>query len=156
MIRRVLPLLLVLATAGAAHGQRTGDRDRISSEEVRSSTATDAYQLVQSLRSIWFTRHEDRLRVAAQPVVKRDAEGLIDEVTAHPVQESSHEEVEGPEGIIVLLDNALLGGRESLREIPVNRIESVEFLSPEKARMRYDRRARDGAIVVHTLDAGHH
>jgi hypothetical protein len=161
MPQRLLPLvvMLLVALAGPLHAQRatpaaTPARDEISQGEVRRSTATDAFQLVQSLRSIWLTRREARLSTPAGPTIRRDAEGLIDEVTAVGPQAAPSEEVEGPTGLIVLLDRALLGGRETLREIPINRIESVEFLSPEQARLRYSRRARDGAIVVHTLGAG--
>jgi len=154
MIRRVLPFVLLAALAGPLHAQRTPaarhERDRISPEEVRGSTATDAYQLVQSLRSIWLMRHEGRLATRFAPTPKRDAEGLVDEVSAHTPQAGSPEEAEGPDGLIVLLDRALLGGPESLREIPINRVQSVEFLSPEQARARYGRRTRDGAVVVHT------
>jgi hypothetical protein len=75
-------------------------------------------------------------------------------MTPGAVQAATPEPEEGASGVIVLLDGALLGGRESLREIPLNRVNSVEFLTPEQARMRYDRRTRDGAIVVHTLGAG--
>jgi len=159
MQRLTLPLLLLAALAGPAHAQgapaaAAHARDRISLEEVRRSTATDAFQLVQSLRSIWLARREARLATPPGPPARRDVEGLIDGVKASEPQGVSAEEAEGPTGLIVLLDTALLGGRESLREIPINQIESVEFLSPEQARRRYNRRARDGAIVVHTLGAG--
>ena len=162
MLRRTLPLLLLflVALAGPAHAQGAAPRaaaharDRISPEEVRGSTATDAFQLVQSLRSIWLARREARLKTPAAPRARRDVEGLIDGVHAGAPEGPSSGEAEEPTGLIVLLNTALLGGRESLREIPINQIESVEFLSPEQARRRYNRRARDGAIVVHTLGAG--
>ena len=162
MLRRTLPLLLLflVARAGPAHAQGAAPRaaaharDRISPEEVRGSTATDAFQLVQSLRSIWLARREARLKTPAAPPARRDVEGLIDGVHAGAPEGPSSGEAEEPTGLIVLLDTALLGGRESLREIPINQIESVEFLSPEQARRRYNRPTRDGAIVVHTLGAG--
>lgn len=159
MIRCLLPLLLVAALASPAHAQHAApaprqERNRISAEEVRRSTATDAYQLVQSLRSIWLARHEARLRTPPGPPVRRDPEGPIAQPTSPAVQAAQADEPEEADGLIVLLDAALLGGRESLREIPIDRIDFVEFLTPEQARMRYDRRARDGAIVVHTLGTG--
>ncbi|MFL5385607.1 MAG: hypothetical protein ACJ8GN_24065 [Longimicrobiaceae bacterium] len=159
MIRRLPPLLLLAALAAPAHAQRVTavprqERNRISAEEVQRSTATDAYQLVQSLRSVWLSRREARLRTTPGPPVRRDPEGPIAQATSPAVQAAQANEAEGADGLIVLLDAALLGGPESLREIPVNRIAFVEFLTPEQARLRYDRRARDGAIVVHTLGAG--
>lgn len=157
MIRRLLPLVLLLAIPAPAHAQRASaaprhERNRISAEEVRGSTATDAYQLVQSLRSMWFTRREARLSTKFRPSPRRDPEGVLPQADQSPAQNTPTDE--GRDGLIVLLDVALLGGRESLREIPVNRIASVEFLTPEQAQLRYDRRTRDGAIVVHTLGVG--
>lgn len=158
MIRRLLPLvLLLLAIATPTYAQRASsaprhERNRISAEEVRGSTVTDAYQLVQSLRSVWFTRREARLSTRMRPSPRRDPEGVLPQADQSPAQNAPTDE--DRDGLIVLLDVELLGGRESLREIPVNRIASVEFLTPEQAQLRYDRRARDGAIVVHTLGAG--
>jgi len=158
MPRRVLPLVLLAALAGPLHAQRAQapayERDRISREEVRGSTATDAYQLVQSLRSFWFTRREARLATRLPATPKRDVEGLVDGMNAHTPQADPPEEAEGPDGLIVFLDRTLLGGPESLREIPLNRVLSVEFLSSAQAGARYGRRSRDGAIVVHTLGTG--
>lgn len=159
MIRRLLPFVLLLAIAAPAHAQRATsaprpERNRISAEEVRASTATDAYQLVQSLRSMWFTRREARLATRLGPAPRRDPEGMIAESGPQGAESTPNDVPGANDGLIVLLDVALLGGRESLREIPINRIASVEFLTPEQARLRYDRRARDGAIVVHTLGAG--
>jgi hypothetical protein len=155
MIRRVLPLVLLLVLAGPLHAQRAAapahDRDRISPEEVQRSTATDAYQLVQSLRSFWFTRREARLATRLPATPKRDAEGLVDGMNSHTPEAGTPEEAEGPDGLIVILDRTLLGGPEALREIPINRVLSVEFLSSAQASSRYGRRSRDGAIVVHTL-----
>jgi hypothetical protein len=111
-------------TTRAEHGAHR-NRDRIDHEEVVRSTATDAYQLVQSLRGMWFNRHEARLNTEAT---------------------SS----EGNEGLVVLLDNALLGGKDALHEIPMVQIYSVEFLTASQLHQRYDRNARDGGIVVHT------
>ena len=158
MIRRLLPLvLLLLAITTPMHAQRVSaaprhERNRISAEEVRGSTATDAYQLVQSLRSMWLSRREARLSTRPRPAPRRDPEGVLPQADQSPAQNTPTDE--DRDGLIVLLDVELLGGRESLREIPVNRIASVEFLTPEQAQLRYDRRARDGAIVVHTLGVG--
>jgi hypothetical protein len=157
MIRRLLPLVLLLAIATPTYAQRATsaprhERNRISADEVRGSTATDAYQLVQSLRSMWFTRREARLSVRPGPAARRDPEGPLPQPTQSAAQSAPTDE--DRDGLIVLLDVELLGGRESLREIPINRIASVEFLTPEQAQLRYDRRARDGAIVVHTVGAG--
>lgn len=158
MIRRMLPLALLLALAGPAHAQRVTaaghDRNRISPEEVRASTATDAYQLVQSLRSMWLSRREARLSTPFAAPPRRDPEGPIAQEAPSAVQASSSQDTGEASGLIVILDQALLGGRDALHEIPLNRVQSVEFLTPEQARMRYNRRARDGAIVVHTLGEG--
>ena len=160
MIRRLLPFGLILAAIAApAHAQHAAsaprqDRNRISAEEVQRSTATDAYQLVQSLRSIWLARREARMSTQSGPAPRRDVEGLNDNVGSRAVQTLPTDEPEGAGGLIVLLDSELLGGRDSLREIPINRIAFVEFLTPQQAQLRYDRRTRDGAIVVHTLGAG--
>src|SRR5215213_7903328 len=154
MTRHLLPLLLLAALAGPLHAQRppaaAHERDRISPEEVRGSTAADAFQLVQSLRSFWFARREGRLATRLAPSPRRDPEGPLAQESSPAVQNAPRDEGEGADGLIVLLDGTLLGGRESLREIPIDRVLSVDFLSPEQARTRLGRRARDGAIVVHT------
>jgi hypothetical protein len=155
MTRSLVALSALLVFAAPARAQQPAPaRDRISAEELRGSTATDAYQLVVSLRSMWLTRHEDRLRAPSRPPVHRDAEGYIESVREPHPQASHPDDVESADGLIVVMDGTLLGGRDALREIPIDRIGSVEYLSPEQARLRLSRRARDGAIVVHTLAAG--
>lgn len=139
------------------HAQRASatprhERNRISAEEVRGSTATDAYQLVQSLRSAWFMRREARLSTKFRPSPRRDPEGVLPQVDRSPVQNALTDQ--DRDGLIVLLDVELLGGRESLREIPIDRIASVEFLTPEQAQLRYDRRARRGDRRAHTRGGG--
>jgi hypothetical protein len=91
MIQRLLPIALLVVLAGRASAQRVSstapERDRISQDEVRRSTDTDAYPLVPSLRSIWCTRREARLAAPFAPP-RRDAEGLIDGC-AHPALPSA-------------------------------------------------------------------
>src|SRR4051794_26330346 len=121
MARRLLPLVLLAALAGPAHAQRATSppRNRISAEEVRRSTATDAYQLVQSLRSMWLARREARLGTRLGPAPRRDPEGPIAQESSPAVQAAPRDEGEGADGLVVLLDAEFLGGRDSPREIPV-------------------------------------
>jgi hypothetical protein len=50
---------------------------------------------------------------------------------------------------MVIVDGARLGGPDVLREIRVEQIESLEFVSSEQARLRFGRTAPAGAIVIH-------
>jgi hypothetical protein len=154
-ITRALVLTLLALAASRADAQRTHSaasrRDRISPEEVQRSTATDAFQLVQSLRPQWLSQNEVRLATAPVPPPRQDPEGPIAEASSRAVQAQAPQAEAGDFGVIIVLDNALLGGREELRGISLNRVRSLEFLPPARASLRFGRRARDGAIVVHTL-----
>jgi hypothetical protein len=106
-------------------------RDRISHDEVAGSQALTAFDLVQSLRPMWFNRTR---------------QGMTAGSTGTPMDERS-------EPLIVIMGTAVLGGKEALRDVPIGQVYSLEFLSPSQAHMRYDRMPRDGAIVIHQTAA---
>jgi hypothetical protein len=122
----VVPAQLQAQTTPAATARPRRQRDRISHDEVVQSSATTAYDLVQGLRPMWFNRSQGRLTNAP----------------SSPGDEAS-------QGLIIILDTSVLGGKESLREVAIGQVYSVEFLTPAQAHMRYDRNSRDGAIVIH-------
>jgi hypothetical protein len=154
MNHRLLLLPCLLALAAPLHAQRPAarPRDRISPAEVRASAATDGLQLVRSLRPGWLTRRDARLGTVSAAGPRRDPEGPIAEAEPRATQTPARPEEESA-GVLVIVDGALLGGPDALRDIRVDQIESLEFATPEQARLRYARTTRAGAIVVHRRGA---
>jgi hypothetical protein len=160
MLARLLSAAALLVLAAPLQAQQSApgragvsERNLISPAEVRASTASDAYQLVRSLRSFWLSRREARLATTPSPPPRNDPEGPVAESEPRATQ-PVRVEADPMGGLVVILDTALLGGVEALREIPLNTVEAVEFLSPEQARLRHGRQVRDGAIVVRTRTSG--
>ena len=107
------------ASGGAAAGTRSHDRNRISGDELRGTTATNLYDAIHSLRPQW--------------LVKRGARSLTP----------------GMEGdIVVYQEVTRLGGPDILRSIAVGDVQEAQFLSPSEATMRYGTGHPHGAIVV--------
>ena len=111
------------------------NRDRIEHEEVAASRAVNAYDLVQGSRSNWLSRH----RLGFGSAAGSTSESL-----------PSVDGANSGGDLIVLMDGALLGSIDALKQISLNQVWSVEFLSPSATRQRFDRATRDGAIVVYS------
>jgi hypothetical protein len=115
----------------------------IVSEEVRASIETNAYDLVQALRPQWLREnHKETIRtkkVERPSGYRGDIE--IATVSDEPV-------------FVVFLDISKLGTLESLRDISVAGIGSLEFVSPAKATLRWGGGHTKGVIVVHSTAGG--
>lgn len=114
-------------TQGAATSQRPArhNRNRIEQDEIAASHASNAYELVQSLRSSWLNRHRPTLTTVG-------GNGMLPD-------------------LIVIMDGSEIGTNgDALRQVNVTGVFSVEYLTPAELYSRYDRNARDGAVVVHT------
>ena len=93
----------------------------ISQEEIVSSTATTAYEVVRQLRSHWFqARGPDLITVG------------------------------GRRGARVAVDNAMRGGHDELTGIDVNNVWEIHFISASDATTRWGVGVSGGIIEVIT------
>lgn len=99
------------------------DRNKISTEEIRASSASNAYDLVRTLRPAW-------LRT-------RGYSSLVEMST-------------GPE-IKVYVEGVRQGNQEALRNISLHDVASLEFLDSNSATQRYGRDNTHGAIVIERI-----
>lgn len=95
----------------------------ITEQEVRASTATSVYELLQALRPQW-------LRVRG---------------------DNAHADVNvETTGIRVYVERGFVGGVDALRQIPTAEVTTVEFMDAGTATYRLGQGNPLGAIVVHT------
>jgi len=117
--------LMVLSScaSGGSRGTPLSDPDIIDRDEIAESrSASNAYSLIQSIRPLWFqTRGLTNLRQAA-----------------------------GEEDIVVYMDNARLGDRETLRRVTLGSIEYMQFFTAREATQRWGGGHLHGAILVST------
>lgn len=111
------------ATTTSSRNHLRGARDVITAAEIVASHVTDVYQAVAHLRPEFLRRRSSR------PVT--------------PAAPSS--------GIAIYLDDLPVGGEESLRFIPLERVRLIQLLSPADADLRFGRSHPAGAILVTTL-----
>ncbi|HEX7050209.1 MAG TPA: hypothetical protein VF188_08420 [Longimicrobiales bacterium] len=101
--------------------------DLITLDEIRTSGAGTAYQLVKALRPEWLQA--------------RGAQSLL-EIGSGARQ-----------AIAVYLDGTYLGGLDALREISAADLVSAQFVDARTATMRWGARNSHGAIVLRTRPA---
>ena len=132
-------------TQGTAQRAARRSRDRIEHDEITNSRADNAYDLIQGTRSIWLNRHRPSIGGGGTTGTAVNDEG-------------GRNQAEGnKDDLIVMVDGNLYGDRESLKQISIAQVWSVEFVSPAQARLKFNRQTRDGAIVIYTSadnDAG--
>jgi hypothetical protein len=136
----------LVAPAARGHAQTTPsagqvvrashhDHNRIGPDEIEQSHATTVWDLVQSLRPTWLNRHNVKIRGA----------------TANVGMGGGPESSEGlKRDMIVLVDGQEYGDMQTLRQLPVQSIYSIEFLASAQLFQRYGRNSYDGAVVIHT------
>lgn len=133
----VLPLLgLALAAAGAplaAQSSTKKDRHFIAEEEVRASTAQNAYDLVRNLRPQWLRTRGDRTIRASR--------------SSSPVQGEDMVQLQAPE-IIVYMDGIRFGKDGDLRGISTGDIGTLRFLDATSATQRFGTGHPHGAILL--------
>jgi len=94
--------------------------DKITREEIERGHWASAYDMIESLRPRWLRAHGP------------------DTILGDPVVVQVH------------LDASRLGGVDTLRGIPVNDIESIEWVDPVSAAARWGADHGNGTIVVST------
>ncbi len=135
MTRWLFGLLLLAATACATAGTGAAThRDLIVQEEIRQTSAANAYELVQTLRPQWL-----RVRGTQNLPAKLDPRG-----TGQGVGEALGQE------LVVYLDNARIGGRSALREIPLTSVQYLQRFDAAAANYRWGAGHTHGAILVST------
>ena len=121
----MVPLLMVLlvscGTPGIGSG-RSGNPNIIPRDEIDTSTATTAYQLVESLRPQW--------------LIGRGITTLA--------------QAAGAEDIVIYLDNARLGDRETMRRIALGPVQYLRFFRAPEATQRWGGGHLHGAILIST------
>lgn len=127
MWRRASVFCIGLVSMGCATATTTTrpavgvGRDVITAAEIVSSHVTDAYQAVLQLRPE-FLRHRGATAVPSLT----------------------------PPSVIVYLDDIEFGPAESLRNVPLGRVRTIRYLSPNEADLRWGRQHPSGAIHVVT------
>lgn len=122
----VLVGLSLTACAAATPSSRpafaNAGRDVITAGEIVAARVTDAYQAVSQLRPEFLRRRTVSLAAYRAPV-----------------------------SIAVYLDELPLGGLESLRSIPLERVRLIRYMTPYDAGLRWGWTHPAGAILVTTL-----
>lgn len=119
--------LTACAAATTSSSRSTGiagmGRDVLTAAEIVASRVTDVYQAVMQLRPEFLRR-----RPMAQPMTSFQSPGLS-----------------------VYLDDMPYGSAESLRQIPLDRVRLIRYLSAAEANLKFGGSHPSGAIVVTTL-----
>jgi hypothetical protein len=116
----LLAALLVLVACGPRTSGPRGDRNFITTEELRASGRPDAYAAVETLRPLW-------LRTRGPTSI-----------------------TQGQQSVQVYLDGSLMGDLDQLRRIPSHSVSSMRFLDGPEATQRWGLNHGLGAIVVAT------
>ena len=98
-------------------------REVLTAAEIVASRVTDVYQAVMQLRPEFLRR-----RPIAQPLA--------------PFASAS---------VAVYLDDMPYGATESLRQIPLDRVRLIRYMSPTEANLKYGGSHAAGAILVTTV-----
>lgn len=133
---RLLRLMLILlfaslvggcASSGAERaGKSVTSRDVLTLEQIARVRATNAYEVVERLRSNW-------LRV---PPTQMPAQGGAPQVQQNPV--------------LVYLDGQRLGDVGTLRGIEIAAVQYIRYFSPAEASARWGFNHGGGVIFVST------
>ena len=118
--------LLVFTQAAEAQKAKAPRRDRnlIRLEEIEQAQSKNptqsVYDLIRRLRSVWLMSRGNQSVTGASG------------------------------GVVIYMDNALLGTVDELHSIPVDRVQEVRFLSASDATTRFGTGVPAGAIEVIT------
>lgn len=137
--RTTVALLLALAgaqataDAQAAKPRQVQDRNRISSEEIRSRPVTSLNDLIKSRRPHWLsTRGSATLQTRTQP----------DPFGGAPMT------VGVQPAIMIYVDNVRHGSHEVLRSMSTDEVDSMEYLDAATATQQFGTGHEHGAIVI--------
>lgn len=138
-------LLLTACASNAGPGRVRGSQSVITAEEIASSGALTALQLVQSLRPEWLRTRGIQSLSESTHTIGRDG------TNAAPVVNGDQRITipnAGRPQILVYLGQARLGDASSLEQVMAVDVASIRFLNPQQATLRYGSDHTHGAIVV--------
>ncbi len=120
MVPLLMALLMSCGTPGS-QGTLLGDPDVITRDEIAENNASNAYELVQSLRPQWLiTRGQRSLQQPAEV------------------------------SIVIYLDNARLGAPDSMRGVALGAVQYLRFFPAPEATQRWGGGHLHGAILIST------
>lgn len=131
---------------------------KLTSDDLRASTATNLYELLQALRPNWlYGRGVGSVR-AGRPIRSpmgggNSAPSDGTEASALPAQ-GEGDQASASVSPRVYLDGAVIGDINKLREMLVSETESVEYLDAAAATYRFGAGNQSGVILVTTLGRG--
>jgi hypothetical protein len=121
--------LQLLAGVSSAEAQKGRRSNVITAEEIAKSSASNAYDLIKTLRPQWF-----RARGISTGMPDPSGGGVSDPGG----------------GIIVYVDGSRVGGVDELENYGAERIEEMRFLNSSDATTKYGTGHTQGAIEVTT------
>jgi hypothetical protein len=114
-------------------------RQIITREDIVNAGSNDAYQLVRSLRKQWLIpRGVNSFRESARGSADLDEPTIV---------------IPGADHILVYLDNARLGGTQTLAEVNAESLLQLEFIPPAEATFRWGTGHAHGVILLTTMGA---
>jgi hypothetical protein len=152
MRARVIPLALAAlvvvsacaSAASGAPGRRTSSMT-ITPEEISTSGAENAYQLVQSLRPEWLRARGLQSLSESTHTVGREGKSGTPVANGDPRVQIPGA---GRPQVWAYLNHARLGEATALQQIRASDVASLQFLSAAQASLRYGSDNTHGAIVV--------
>jgi len=141
-MRRFLPTLLTLAlvagcaSASGGAGGKNVDRNLITSDEIRGSSATNAYDVISRLRP-QFLRTRGTIPTG----------GMTSRNDAGSTQEG---QLAGTVQIAVYLDDTVLGSVDALKQIETASIQEIRYYNASDATTKWGTGNSAGAIQVIT------
>jgi len=106
--------------AASSSSRSSGSRDVITQEELAKVDVQNALDAVRRLRPSYLQTHG----------------GLSSSIT------------QGPQDVVVYVDNTRMGGPSTLAQIPITDVKEIQYLNGPDATQRYGTGHGSGAIIV--------
>jgi hypothetical protein len=119
---------------------RGGGRSVINRAAIQTSGATNAYELISSLRPEWLRAERGVNQWSESARGSGSGVGSAARVQVTP----------GDPTVVVYLNTSRLGGLDALRDIPVYDLQQAEFIGPQEATSRYGTGHAHGVIRLST------
>lgn len=125
------------ARAGQPLDMKRG-RSILTREQIISSGATNAHQLIRAMRAEW-------MQPRGVNSFTETARGYADTETTVIIPGEDH--------ILVYMDNARMGGTQHLVDMPLADVQQIEFIDGPQATFRWGAGHAHGVILITTMDA---
>lgn len=138
-------LLTACAAANTAAPRTRGSANVITAEEIATSGAPNAFQLVQSLRPEWLRIRGIQSLSESTHTIGREGKDAAPVANGDPRIQIPNA---GRAQVMVYIGQARLGEPRSLEQVLAADVASIQFLSPQQATLRYGSDHTHGAILV--------